>query len=76
MNFYNDNDPKACEWLRSLIKAGLIPPGEVDERSITEVRADELRDFTQCHFFAGIGGWSYALQLAGWPDDRPVWTGS
>ena len=76
MNYYNDNDPKACEWLRSLIKAGQIPPGEVDERSITEVRADELRDFTQCHFFAGIGGWPYALQLAGWPDDRPVWTGS
>ena len=32
--------------------------------------------YTQCHFFAGIGGWSYALRLAGWPDDRPVWTGS
>jgi DNA (cytosine-5)-methyltransferase 1 len=35
-----------------------------------------LRGFTQCHFFAGIGVWSYALRLAGWPDDRPVWTGS
>jgi hypothetical protein len=32
-------------------------------------------DSTQCHFFAGIGVWSYALRLAGWPDDRPVWTG-
>ena len=29
-----------------------------------------------CHFFAGIGVWSYALRLAGWPDNRPVWTGS
>jgi DNA (cytosine-5)-methyltransferase 1 len=27
-------------------------------------------------FFAGIGGWPLALQLAGWPADRPVWTGS
>jgi DNA (cytosine-5)-methyltransferase 1 len=25
---------------------------------------------------ASGGGWSYALRLAGWPDDRPVWTGS
>ncbi|MGN4108782.1 DNA cytosine methyltransferase [Burkholderia gladioli] len=34
------------------------------------------RRYTQCHFFAGLGGWSRALRLAGWPDDRPVWTGS
>ena len=34
------------------------------------------RGYAQCHFFAGIGGWSIALRLAGWPDDRPVWTGS
>jgi DNA (cytosine-5)-methyltransferase 1 len=32
--------------------------------------------YTQCHFFAGIGVWSYALRRAGWPDDREVWTGS
>lgn len=32
--------------------------------------------YTQCHFFAGIGGWSYALELAGWPPENPVWTGS
>lgn len=55
---------------------GLIAPGEVDERDIREVQADDLRGYTQCHFFAGIGVWSYALRLAGWPDDRPVWTGS
>jgi len=23
-----------------------------------------------------IGGWSYALRLAGWGDDRPIWSGS
>jgi len=40
------------------------------------VQPADLAGFTQCHFFAGIGGWSYALRLAGWPDDRPVWTGS
>jgi DNA (cytosine-5)-methyltransferase 1 len=76
VNYYNENDPKAAAWLRELIKAGLIAPGDVDERSITEVRASELVHYSQCHFFAGIGGWSYALRLAGWPDDRPVWTGS
>lgn len=76
MNFYNENDPRAAEWLRNLIQQNLIPNGYVDERSIKEVQASDLAGYTQCHFFAGIGGWSYALQLAGWPDDVPVWTGS
>ena len=48
----------------------------VDERDIRDVRPDDLRGFTQLHFFAGIGVWTYALRRAGWPDDRPVWTGS
>ena len=74
--YYNEFDPHAAAWLRELIKLGLIADGEVDSRSIVDVRADDLRGFAQCHFFAGIGGWSYALRLAGWPDDRPVWTGS
>ena len=74
--YYNENDPKTAAWLRELIKAGAIAPGEVDERDVQDVRPSELAGYTQCHFFAGIGGWSYALRLAGWPDDRPVWTGS
>ena len=74
--YYNENDPHAAQWLRNLIDAGHIAPGQVDDRSITEVKPDDLDGFDQCHFFAGIGGWSYALRLAGWPDDRPVWTGS
>ncbi len=75
-SYYNENDPKICAWLRELIREGVIADGEVDERSIKEVHADDLKGFTQHHFFAGIGGWSYALRLADWPDDRPVWTGS
>jgi DNA (cytosine-5)-methyltransferase 1 len=75
-NYYNENDPKAAAWLRELIKDGHIANGIVDERSIKDVQPNDLTDFTQCHFFAGIGGWSYALRLAEWPDDRPVWTGS
>ena len=74
--YYNENDPFAAAWLRELIKANLIAPGEVDERSIEEVQADDLKGFTQCHFFAGIGVWSYALRSARWSDDTPVWTGS
>ena len=76
MNYYNEFDPKSAAWLRDLIGSRLIPNGIVDERSIAEVNPGDLRGYRQCHFFAGIGGWSLALQLAGWPADRPVWTGS
>lgn len=74
--YYNEHDPFAAEWLRHLISKNLIAKGEVDERSILEVQPEDLRGFTQCHFFAGIGGWSYALRLAGIPDNARVWTGS
>jgi DNA (cytosine-5)-methyltransferase 1 len=74
--YYNDNDPHNAAWLRELIRMGVIAPGDVDDRSITDVRPEDLAGYAQCHFFAGIGAWSYALRLAGWPDDRPVWTGS
>ena len=74
--YYNEIEPFAAAWLRELIKAGCIAPGEVDERDIREVRPADLAGFTQCHFFSGLGGWSLALRQAGWPDERPVWTGS
>ena len=74
--YYNENDPYAAEWLRNLVMAGRIAPGDVDDRSIKDVRADDLVGYRQCHFFAGIGVWSYALRQAGWSDDRSVWTGS
>lgn len=74
--FYNEIDPFAAHWLRNLIDAGHIAPGVVDERSIWDIAPEELHGYTQCHFFAGIGVWSYALRSAGWPDDRPVWTAS
>lgn len=76
VNYYNEHNPQAAAWLRELIRQNKIAPGVVDERDIQEVRERELRRFTQCHFFAGIGGWSYALRLAGVPDNFPVWTGS
>lgn len=74
--YYNENDPKVAAWLRELIAQGHIAAGDVDERDIQDVKPDDLKPYTQCHFFAGIGVWSYALRQAGWPDNQPVWTGS
>ena len=73
--YYNEHEPAACEWLRELMKKGSIPEGDIDERSIDDVGPDDLRGYTQCHFFAGIGGWPLALQLAG-AQDLECWTGS
>ncbi len=75
MTYYNEFDPFAAAWLEGLIDAGHISGGTVDRRSIKDVKAEEVQG-ERVHLFAGIGGWDYALQLAGWPADRPVWTGS
>lgn len=74
--YYNEFDPFAVAWLRELIKDGLIADGIVDDRSILEVTPNDLKGFQQHHFFAGIGGWSYAARLAGWPDARAICTAS
>lgn len=74
--FYNEIDPKAAAVLRQLITNNVIAPGVVDTRSIEDIKPDELRDYTQVHFFAGGGLWSVAARMAGWPDDKPLWTGS
>ena len=74
--YYNEIEPYAADWLENLIREGHIAPGVVDRRSIEDVLPNDLRPFKQCHFFAGIGVWSYALRQARWPDDHPVWTGS
>lgn len=73
---YNDNDKFVCEWLESLAYCGVIADGYVECSPIQEVDPEMVSEFTQFHAFAGIGGWSYALQLAGVADDSPVWTGS
>jgi DNA (cytosine-5)-methyltransferase 1 len=74
--YYNDNDAYCCSWLRNLIDAAELPNGTVDQRSIADVTSQDLRGYSQCHFFAGIGGWGLALRLAGWPADAHVWTAS
>ena len=74
--YYNEIDKYAVQWLRNLIEAGHIAYGIVDDRSIVDVTPSDLAGFRQCHFFAGIGVWSYALRRAGVPDDADLWTGS
>jgi DNA (cytosine-5)-methyltransferase 1 len=74
--YYNENDTYCAQWLRNLIDAGHLPGGYVDERSIRDVRGEDLAGFSQCHFFAGIGVWPHALRAEGWPDALQVWTGS
>jgi DNA (cytosine-5)-methyltransferase 1 len=76
VHYYNEFDPFPAAWLRNLGKAGHIPDGTVDERSIVDVQAKDLNGVHQAHFFAGVGGWPLALKLAGWPERWPVWTGS
>lgn len=74
--FYNDNDLYCVEWLNNLIEAGHLPEGTVDGRSIEDLEPADLDRYTHAHFFCGLGGWPYALELTGWPPDQPVWTGS
>lgn len=74
--WYNDSEPYVVSWLGNLIEAGHITAGVVDGRPIEQIRATDVAGYTRCHYFAGIAGWDLALQLAGWPADRPVWTGS
>lgn len=74
--YYNEFDPFASRWLRNLIAEGFLPEGDVDDRDIQDVQPSDLKGYTQCHYFAGIGGWPLTLRLAGWPDDKPVTTGS
>lgn len=75
-DFYNDIDPFACEWTRQLIQAGHVPAGVVDERSIKGLVAADLVGRRRAHFFNGLSGWGLALELAGFPAGRTVFTGS
>jgi DNA (cytosine-5)-methyltransferase 1 len=74
--YYNENDPFAYCWLEQLADHNLIEQGDFDGRSIEDVIPTDLSGYTQAHFFAGIGVWSYALRQAGWPEGQEVWTGS
>jgi len=74
--YYNEWEPYAAQWLKNLIAEGHLPDGDVDERSITEVEANEIKGYDQHHFFAGIGGWALAARLAGVSESERIVTGS
>lgn len=38
--YYNEFDKKTAAWLRNLIAAGLIADGDLDDRSIADVKTD------------------------------------
>ena len=69
--YFNEHDAFAAAWLREL-----WPDATIDSRSIVDVSVADVSGFDRAHFFGGIGGWQYALELAGWDSTRPVWTGS
>ena len=76
MHYYNENDPYAASWIENLILDRRIPDGHVDKRSVVDVIASDISGYVQCHFFAGIAIWPLALRIAGWPEDRQIWTAS
>ncbi len=73
MNFYNEWNIHAAQWLKSLCAAGKIPDGEVFSSDIRDLKAGDCG--ATGHFFAGIGGWPLALDWAGYRS-LECWTGS
>jgi len=74
--FYNEIDGACVAVLKEQIAHNVIAPGIVESRSIKDINPDDIKHYTQAHFFAGGGFWSVAARLAGWPDDRPLWSAS
>jgi len=66
---YTDHDPFVCKWLEHLVADGHLPAGRVVCADVRDVEPAETT-----HWFAGIGGWPLALELAGWRGQ--VWTAS
>jgi len=63
---YIEIDPKACAWMEELVRAGSLPPGDVWCRDLTTIHPDEVREYGERHWCAGIGVWAAALQMVGW----------
>jgi len=73
VNYYNEHDPKAAQWLRALIDANLIPAGDVDTRSITKLNqvpstgsaydqeAHDMSDKAPKPFQATCSSWNFSI---------------
>ena len=65
---FNELDPVACAVLRHCYE------GNVLERSIKDLKSEDVAGYERVHFFAGAGLWEVACEIAGWVG--PIWTGS
>jgi len=72
---YTDIEPFCCEVLRARVADGGLLPGDVWERDVRTLTADELKPYTQVHLFCGIGASPLGLRRAGWPSDLSIVTG-
>lgn len=75
MILYTDLEPFCCEVLKARVADGGLLPGDVWQRDIRTLTAEELKPYTQIHLFAGIGASPLGLRWAGWPDDLSIVTG-
>lgn len=75
MILYTDIEPFCCEVLRARVADGGLLPGDVWERDVRTLTADELKPYTQVHLFCGIGASPLGLKWAGWPAELSVVTG-
>lgn len=73
--FYNEINPHCCAMLQQLMDDGLITAGKIDDRPIQDIRPEDVVGYDRVHWFAGIGGWDVALNLANYTGGF-VWTGS
>jgi site-specific DNA-cytosine methylase len=74
MILYTDIEPFCCEVLRARVADGGLLPGDVWERDVRTLTADELKPYTQVHLFCGIGASPLGLKWARWPSDLSVVT--
>ncbi len=74
MILYTDIEPFCCEVLSARVADGGLLPGDVWERDVRTLAADELKPYTQVHLFCGIGASPLGLKWAGWPAHLSVVT--
>ena len=67
--YYNEINPKAATWLRELIKQNLIAPGDVDERSIVDVKPEAGLTVLEYNTGGLFGG---GIDLTVGPEKLPV----
>lgn len=73
--YYNEIDANCLSVLEKHISDGWINPGYIDRRSIVDVGVDDVRNYREAHFFAGIGGFALGFARAAAQTNAVVWSG-